>query len=52
MLKSGLNNLFITFTLVNNKKSTDLQQATNFPTHSDRPMEYRQPTRSYNSRLF
>lgn len=30
MLKSELNNVFTTFTLVNNKKSTD-QQATHFP---------------------
>lgn len=35
MLKSELNNVFTTLTLVNDKKSTDLQQATHFPTYSD-----------------
>lgn len=48
MLKSELNNVFTTFPLVNNKKSTDLHQATHFPTYSDRPVEYRQPTRLNN----
>lgn len=52
ILKSEINNVFTTSTLVNNKKNTDLQQLTNLPTYSDRPVEYRQPTRLDNSRLF